>query len=100
MPARAVATFVTMPVISMFYGLIVAMYYLDTKQHNHPHIHVKYQDSEAVFRIPDGLLLEGSLPKGKIKLVEAWIELHQEELMANWALAVTGQRVFQIDPLK
>jgi hypothetical protein len=26
----------------MFYGLIVTMYYLDTKQHKLPHIHVKY----------------------------------------------------------
>ncbi len=84
----------------MFYGLIVAMYYLDTKQHHYPHIHVKYQSDEAVFRIPDGALLGGTLPPGKAKLVVAWIELHQDELMANWQLAVTGQRVFSIEPLK
>ena len=51
-----------MPAISMFYGLIVAMYYLDTKQHKLPHIHVKYAESEAVYQIPDGNLLEGSIP--------------------------------------
>lgn len=84
----------------MFYGLIVVMYYLDTKQHHHPHIHVRYQDEEAVFRIPDGEVLEGSLPRGKMKLMAAWIELHQDELMANWQLAVTGQKVFSIEPLK
>jgi hypothetical protein len=48
-----------MPVISMFYGLIVAMYYLDTKQHQLPHIHVKYAELEAVYQITDGNLLEG-----------------------------------------
>jgi len=42
-----------MPVIAMFYGLIVSMYFLDNRQHKSPHIHVKYQDEEAVFRIPD-----------------------------------------------
>lgn len=89
-----------MPVIAMFYGLIVAMYYLDTKQHKHPHIHVRYAESEAVFRIPDGVLIEGELPSGKRKLVEAWIELRQDELMANWQLASSGQKVFQIEPLK
>lgn len=89
-----------MPVISMFYGLLVAMYYLDTKQHHLPHIHVRYQEFEGVFRIPDGTLLEGELPTGKRKLVEAWVELHRDELMANWQLAVTGQRVFPIEPLK
>jgi len=76
-----------MPVISMFYGLIVAMYYLDTKQHHFPHIHVKYQEHEAVYRLPDGSFLEGGIPRGKAKLVEAWIELHQDELMANWRSA-------------
>ncbi len=89
-----------MPVISMFYGLIVAMYYLDTKQHKLPHIHIKYAESEAVYQIPDGNLLEGSLPANKEKLIKAWIEIHKEELMANWQLAISGNKVFTIDPLK
>ena len=37
-----------MPVISMFYGIIISMYYLDTKQHNLPHIHVSYGEDSAV----------------------------------------------------
>ena len=86
-----------MPVISMFYGLIVAMYYLDTKQHKLPHIHIKYAESEAVYQIPDGNLLEGSLPANKEKLIKAWIEIHKEELMANWQLAISGNKVFTID---
>ncbi len=89
-----------MPVISMFYGLIISMYFLDNKQHHFPHIHVKYAEEEAVFKIPDGTMLEGSIPNGKRKLVEAWIELHKEELMADWQLASTGQKIFTIDPLK
>lgn len=89
-----------MPVIAMFYGLIVSMYFLDNRQHNAPHIHVKYQDEEAVFRIPDGELLSGSLPPAKFKLVSAWMEIHRDELVANWDLAVHGQQPFKIDPLK
>lgn len=89
-----------MPVISMFYGLIVAMYYLDTKQHKLPHIHIKYAESEAVYQIPDGNLVEGFLPANKEKLVKAWIEIHKEDLMTNWQLAVSGNKVFSIDPLK
>jgi hypothetical protein len=88
-----------MPVISMFYGIIIAMYYLDTKQHNLPHIHVKYQSEEAVYSIPEGMMIAGSLPTRKQKLVVAWIELHQEELMADWELAVSGQKIFSINPL-
>ncbi|GAB3556989.1 type II toxin-antitoxin system toxin DhiT [Spirosoma fluminis] len=89
-----------MPVISVFYGLIISLYYFDNKQHKLPHVHVRYSEMEGVFAIESGDLLEGKLPKGKIKLVEAWIEIHREDLMANWQLAISGQRVFPIDPLK
>ncbi len=61
-----------MPVIAMFYGLIVSMYFIDNRQHKSPHIHVKFQDEEAIFRIPDGEILAGSLPSAKVKLVIAW----------------------------
>jgi Domain of unknown function (DUF4160) len=89
-----------MPVISLFQGLIIYMFYLDNKQHKLPHIHVKYNDLDAVYSIPDGILLEGSLPSAKEKLVLAWIELRKEDLMADWQLAVAGQAIFKIDPLK
>ena len=89
-----------MPVISMFYGIIISMYYLDTKQHNLPHIHVSYADFSAVYSLPDGELLEGSWQNNKAKIVLAWIEIRKEELMADWQLAVTGNKVFKIDPLK
>ena len=89
-----------MPVISMFYGLIIMMYFYDNKKHHLPHIHVKYQNDEAVFSITDGTLIEGKLPKNKIKLVEAWIEIHREDLIADWQLAIEGQEIFKIEPLK
>ncbi|MBU3680987.1 MAG: DUF4160 domain-containing protein [Flavobacterium sp.] len=89
-----------MPVISMFYGLLISMYYLDNKQHHIPHIHVKCNDDEAVFSIPEGELLEGKIPSNKIKLVKAWIELRQEDLMVDWSLAIKGEPIFKIEPLR
>ena len=89
-----------MPVISMFYGVIVLMYYFDNKKHHLPHIHAQYGEEEAVISIPEGSVIEGSLRTAKLKLVLAWIEIHQEELMADWQLAVNGQEVFKIEPLK
>ena len=84
----------------MFYGLIVRMYYFDNKQNNSPHIHVVYQEDEAVIEIPTGTVLEGKLPPAKMKFVAAWIELRQEELMADWQLALNGEQVFKIEPLR
>ena len=89
-----------MPVISMFYGIIVSLYFQDNRRHTRPHIHVKYQDDEAVIAIPDGELLEGHLPPGKMKMVAAWVEIHRDELVADWQLAVSGQQPFKIDPLR
>ncbi len=89
-----------MAIISMFYGIIISMYYFDNKQHKTPHIHVKYQDEEAVFSIPDGKILNGTMKTNKRKLVEAWILIHEDELMADWELAISGEEIFKIDPLK
>ena len=89
-----------MAIISMFYGIIISMYYLDNKQHKLPHIHVKYQDEEAVVSIKDGHILDGYLKVNKMKLVQAWIEIHNDELLANWELAINGESIFKIEPLK
>ncbi len=89
-----------MPAISMFYGLIVYMYFMDNKQHKLPHIHAKFQDHEVIVQIPDGTVLDGDIPNSKMKLLQAWIELHKEELMANWELAVSGEQPFKIEPLR
>ena len=89
-----------MPVISMFYGIIVSLYFFDNKEHKIPHIHVRYQEEEVVLAIPEGNVLAGKLNPAKLKLVQAWIEIHKEDLMADWALAVNGHEVFKIEPLK
>jgi len=89
-----------MAIISMFYGIIISIYFFDNQQHKLPHIHVKYQDQEAVFSITEGELISGEFKSNKARLVQAWIEIHKDELMANWELAATGQEIFKIDPLK
>ncbi len=89
-----------MAIIAMFYGIIVSMYYFDNRRHHLPHIHVKYQEQEAVIAIPGGEVLEGELKSSKMKLAQAWIEIHQDELLADWELASQGENVFKIDPLK
>jgi hypothetical protein len=89
-----------MAVLSMFYGIIISMFYLDNKKHSMPHIHVKYQEYEVILSIPNGEILEGSFPNNKMKLVNAWIEIHKDDLMANWELAINGNNIYPIDPLR
>lgn len=89
-----------MPTISMFYGILVLMFFRDNRRHNLPHIHVRYQGDEAVVSIEDGALMDGILPPKQMKMVQAWIEIHKEELFVDWQLAVNGEEPFRIAPLQ
>lgn len=68
--------------------------------HNPPHFHAYYQDYKAIFDIQKCELIEGNLPKKQARLVLAWAELHQDELIANWELTSKGELPFKIEPLK
>jgi len=75
-------------------------FFYDDQRHNLPHIHAKYQGQEASFSIIDGAQLNGEIPIAKVRLFQAWIEIHRESLLADWDLAVNGQTPFAIDPLR
>jgi hypothetical protein len=84
----------------MFYGILVLMYFRDNRRHHLPHIHVRYQGAEAAIAISDGAVFDGSIPVKQLKMVQAWIEIHKEELMVDWELAVNGDEPFRIAPLQ
>ena len=72
------------------------MFFYDTGKHHLPHIHAEYQGKVGVYAIEDGQLLSGNLPPKKHKLVVAWIEIHHDNLKADWELAVNGKKPFPI----
>ena len=88
-----------MPTISMFFGIIIRMYFAP-KEHNPPHIHAYYQDARATFGIQDTALLDGNMPGKQKKIIVAWMEIHKDELLANWQLCQQGEKPFKIEPLK
>ena len=45
-------------------------------------------------------VIDGDLPGRQRKLVLAWAELHQDELMADWKLVMNGEEPFKIQPLQ
>ena len=72
------------------------MFFYDTDKHSVPHVHAEFQGDVGVYSIPDGELLAGKLPPKKHKMVVAWIAIHEDELLADWDLAVNGKKPFQI----
>jgi hypothetical protein len=89
----------SMPAISMFFGIIVRMQSERGGKHNKPHIHALYGDYEAVVTI-EGEVLEGEFPNKQMKLLLAWIAIHEDELRANWELLSNGEGYFKIEPLR
>ena len=88
-----------MPTISMFFGIIIRMYF-SPGEHNPPHIHAYYQDDRAIIDICSCEVSDGKLPPKQTKLVLAWAEIHKDELLADWELAQNGELPFPIEPLK
>ena len=87
-----------MPTISMFYGIVIRMYFAPG-EHNPPHFHAYYNESKASVSLLTLDLIEGSLPRKQLRLVQAWAELHIDELMADWELAMNGESLYKITPL-
>jgi len=89
-----------MPELSRFFGIIIRMYVEVGGPHNVAHFHAYYQDDVAVYSIDPVELIAGALPRRQHRLVEAWAELHQPELVANWERLQSGQSAVRVDPLK
>jgi hypothetical protein len=68
--------------------------------HHRAHFHAYYQEHVAVLSIEPVEVISGSLPRRQQRLVEAWAELHQQELTADWERLQGGQSPFPIEPLK
>jgi len=88
-----------MPELSRFYGILVKMLFSDTDKHHKPHVHVYYNDYSALIGI-DGEILAGSLPVKQMKLIQAWLSLHEDELYIAWAKAVKNEHFDKIAPLQ
>lgn len=88
-----------MPVISMFFGIIIRMYAEANERHHKPHIHAEYSGQEVVITL-DGEVLHGKLPPNKLDMLNVWMRIHREDLEANWALATNGEPPMKIDPLR
>jgi hypothetical protein len=89
-----------MPEVSRFFGIIIRMFVEAGGQHHVPHFHAYYQEHVGIYDISKIERLAGSLPRRQERLVLAWAELHQEELLSNWQTLQQGRPPIKIEPLK
>ncbi len=89
-----------MPEISRFFGIIIRMFYEREVRHHRPHFHAYVQDDSAVIALDPIEILESSLPTRQERLVLAWAELHEKELMENWNRIMDERKPEHIEPLR
>jgi uncharacterized protein DUF4160 len=88
------------PEIARFFGIIIRMYAEAGGPHHRPHFHAYYQEEVAIYGIDSVELIAGALPRPQQRFVEAWAELHRQELLANWELLQEGRVPTSIEPLR
>lgn len=89
-----------MPELSRFLGIVIRMFVEVGEPHHLAHFHAYYGREVAVYRLRPIELLEGGLPRRQQRFVEAWAELHEEELLADWELLQAGRKPLPIEPLE
>lgn len=88
-----------MPTLSMFYGILISMYFEKDGQHHTPHFHARYGSYKAEVDF-EGNLIAGKMPPRQAAYIKAWAYIHQEELQLDWELAMNDEIPFRIEPLK
>jgi hypothetical protein len=88
-----------MPEIARFFGIIIRMFSEPSGKHHVPHFHAYYQDEVAIYSINPVEVIAGSLTRRQARFVEAWAELHEKELLADWNRLQAGQLPEPISPL-
>lgn len=86
-----------MHAISMFYGILIRLYVDDVIKM--PHFHAAYRGYNAAFGM-DGKLIDGDMPAKQQAYIKAWALLREEELFANWTLALHEENLHDITPLR
>ena len=89
-----------MPELSRFFGIIIRMFAEPSAQHHRPHFHAYYQDAVAIVAVDSIEILGGELPQRQRRMVEAWAEIHRDELLEDWQRLQAGMPPFKIEPLK
>lgn len=86
-----------MPLISRFLGISI---YINSRDHNPPHLHIRFGGEDVMFDIKSLTIMQGTLPTGLRERVTQWATLHQEELLQNWETIREDGSFSKIAPLE
>ena len=86
-----------MPAISIFFGIVIRMFYND---HKPVHFHAEHQGQRGKFDL-SGRMVAGNIDsKTALRLIRQWARQHEAEIRANWQRMKTGKALETIEPLR
>lgn len=88
------------PEISRFFGIVIRMFVETGARHHRPHFHAYYQGEVGIIGIEPVESLAGGLPPKQQRLVLAWAEIHDAELIDCWNALQEGHLPGKIEPLR
>ena len=86
--------------ISAFYGIVINFPVIKSLKEIDPYIQVFCQGEDAGIDVTTNEVIYGQLPAAKQLLVQAWVEIHREELVANWYVGRRTGEYFRVEPLR
>jgi len=86
-----------LPVISLFFGIVVRMFY---REHDPPHFHAEYQNQQGKFDFGGEMIAGNIQSRTARRLILEWAALHRRELEANWTKMKGGHPLDRIEPLQ
>ena len=86
-----------MPIISVFFGIIIRMYYME---HEPAHFHAEHQGQSGKFDYSGQQTVGDIQSRTALRLIEEWATAHRAELMDNWTKMKAGQPLDRIAPLE
>ena len=85
-----------MPIISLFFGIVIRMFY---KEHEPAHFHAEHQGQLGKFDL-EGTMVVGNIQSRRaLRLIREWASLHRRELETNWKKMKAGRPLERIEPL-
>jgi hypothetical protein len=86
-----------MPIISVFFGIIIRMYY---KEHEPAHFHAEYQNQQGKFDFAGEMAVGNIQSRTALRLIKEWAVTHEAELRVNWEQMKGGRPLNGIAPLE
>jgi len=95
-PSGTVRYHAGMPEIARFLGIVIGIF---PREHPPAHFHAVYGEYAITVEIEGGIV-HGDFPKRALRLVLEWLDLHRDELLADWELVQSGRPARKIAPLE